>query len=683
MKTSNFSSMIKKERMNRYWLIILSVIILTSRIHADIPIGINMDGLVDWSNSLPYVNLIRQSRKWGPPTAPWDQNATFDPHTGWPTEDFGASLISEAYDLGGRYFLTATGNADVRVTIRNQGHIENKTYDATTNTLSAIVYVPQNITGMGLSFFNTTGPGLRDITLLQLGYNITSKSDITKLMLAHLSRFSIIRFMDWTNTNANRDVNWNDTTPLTWPIYREPYNNPWETIPFIVNQLDTSIDIWINIPFNASNDYILTIARLMLKELKASANIYVEYSNEVWNGAFPQGKDNVRLANDSVLNHGDPLKLNYDNISLPYYWAYRRTAYQIKRISDLFKTVFGKENVGPWKRVRPILAGQAVNINPLMQGLDYLNTLYGLPTSFIHGIAIAPYFTLGPYSRWQNLTVDQILAAFQSSISEFLPEQGWSRMAPLGVHAIYAAWYNLSVYAYESGPDFIAGGCPDCSLDAKRNASRDYRFSDICVNFLSGWYRFGFQTLNWFSGGARGTRRNIPYNLFEDMRQETLIDTTHMYNSTSTVAQLPRPSPRLKAIDEFRRSSVQMNFGIRIPIFNFNATNYMHHNDPYPDPDLRNLTVNSTFYYPLFIQTTSTQINVTVYVAGNASLLELGLNNDQFTQVNTPDTGNTTIFQPAPSVRFNLKLSSVPFIATLRLKTVQNGYSIRSFDITH
>jgi hypothetical protein len=41
---------------------------------------------------------------------------------------------------------------------------------------------------MMISFTNTTGPGLQDISLLQLGYNLTSKSDITDLMLVHLSR---------------------------------------------------------------------------------------------------------------------------------------------------------------------------------------------------------------------------------------------------------------------------------------------------------------------------------------------------------------------------------------------------------------------------------------------------------------------------------------------------------------
>jgi hypothetical protein len=447
-----------------------------------------------------------------------------------------------------------------------------------------------------------------------------------------------------------------------------------------VNQLNKTTDAWINIPFNASDDYVLNVARLMLKQLKESANIYVEFSNEVWNTAFQQGKDNIRMANDSVLNHGDPLHLNYDNCSNPYYWAFRRTAYQIKRISDLFKTIFGEENVGLWKRVRPILAGQAVNIIVLMNGLDYLNAIHGPPAKFLHGIAVAPYFGLGDYQKWTNLTTDQVLDGLNSSMQEFLPENGWSRRAPLGVHATYAAWYGLTVYGYEGGPDMIFG-CASCSLDAKKNATRDHRMTDLCVTYLNGWYRFGFQILNWFSGGARIIRGNVPYNLLEDMRQEILVDTTHMFNSTSVVAQLPRPSPKLKAIDEVRQSSIELDFGISIPSYNINATNFMHHNDPYPDPDLRNLGSNSTFYYPLKILESPIRINVTVYVGGNSSILEVSVNNEQFTQVQTPSTGNTTIFQPTPTIQFDIKQSIVPSIVTLRLKNIQTGYSIRSFDV--
>ena len=433
-------------------------------------------------------------------------------------------------------------------------------------------------------------------------------------------------------------------------------------------------------PFNATDDYILNVARVMQNELKLSINIYVEFSNEVWNTGFQQGKDNIRFANDSVLNHGDPYRLNYDNCSNPYYWAFRRTAYQIKHISDLFKTVFGNENVGLWKRVRPILAGQAVNIIVLMNGPDYLNTIYGPPSSFLHGIAVAPYFTLGDYQTWSNLTVDQVFDGLNSTIQDFLPENGWSRQAPIGVHATYAAWYGLTVYGYEGGPDMIFG-CPTCSIYAKKNATRDPRMTDLCVTYLNGWYQFGFQTLNWFTSGARKIESTVSYSLLEDMRQETLIDTTHMFNSSSTVAQLPRPSPKLKAIDDVRQSSVQLNFGIPIPSLNVNATNFMQHNVPYPNPDLRNLPTNSTFYYPLQIHQSPIQLNLTVYVGGNSSILEASINNEQFIQVQTPSTESTTIFQPTPTIQFDIKQFIVPSIVTLRLRNIQNGYSIRSFDI--
>lgn len=109
-----------------YTFFIISIIIGIYNIDAIVPIGINMDGLVDWSNSMPYVNLVRQSRQWGPPSTPWDENATSDPITGWPTSDFGMVLISNAYDAGGRYLLTVKGNADVKLTVRFEEHIEKK-----------------------------------------------------------------------------------------------------------------------------------------------------------------------------------------------------------------------------------------------------------------------------------------------------------------------------------------------------------------------------------------------------------------------------------------------------------------------------------------------------------------------------------------------------------------------------
>ena len=300
------------------WFIVISTLILIENVNTLVPIGANMDGLADWSRSRPYVNLIRQSRNWGSPGGPWDGNATFDPKTGWPLEDFGVVTATGNLDLGGEYLLYAKGNAEISFTA-SSGYVTNKTYDSATNTMTAILHVPEGADQTFLSFRNTTGPGLQDLVFLQPGYNLTSKSDFTKLMLAHLSRFQIIRFMDWTDTNGNPEQDWNDTTPVDWPQY-EAKRNPWETIPHLANQIGKPIDIWINIPVSASDDYILHIARILFSELNPSNKIYLEYSNEVWNWIFPQATTNLHAANDSVLHHGDPYHLNHDNCSNVWYW---------------------------------------------------------------------------------------------------------------------------------------------------------------------------------------------------------------------------------------------------------------------------------------------------------------------------------------------------------------------------
>jgi len=209
------------------WFIIITILISIINVNKFVPIGINMSDLVDYGRSQPYVNLLKQTRQWGSPDRPWDGNATVNPITGWLTSDFGGIFLSDSVDAGGQYLLYAEGNAEVAPVRGRTVYISNKTYDAATNTLTAIVNMPEGPASILLSFKNTTGPGLRDIALSQPGYNLTAQANITNVMKAHLSRFNIIRFMDWTSTNGNPEINWNDTTPPNWPLYTSPKRTPW------------------------------------------------------------------------------------------------------------------------------------------------------------------------------------------------------------------------------------------------------------------------------------------------------------------------------------------------------------------------------------------------------------------------------------------------------------------------
>jgi hypothetical protein len=95
------------------WLIIISILVLIANANTLVSVSAGLDGLADWSRSLPYVNLVRQARPWGSPEVPYDHNATFDPKTGWPTQYFGMLIATNSVDMGGKYLLYAKENAQV------------------------------------------------------------------------------------------------------------------------------------------------------------------------------------------------------------------------------------------------------------------------------------------------------------------------------------------------------------------------------------------------------------------------------------------------------------------------------------------------------------------------------------------------------------------------------------------
>jgi hypothetical protein len=127
--------------------------------------------------------------------------------------------------------------------------------------------------------------------------------------------------------------------------------------------------------------------------------------------------------------------------------------------------------------------------------------------------------------------------------------------------------------------------------------------------------------------------------------------------------------------------SIEMNFGIPVPSSGINATNYVEHHEPFPDPYLRYLQPNATFYYPLKIVQSPIRINITVYTSAEEGILEGAINNEQFIRVQTPKTADFKTFEPAPVMQFNINQRSVPSVAGFRLKVITSGYNIQSFNV--
>jgi hypothetical protein len=96
--------------------------------------------------------------------------------------------------------------------------------------------------------------------------------------------------MDVLATNsAFPHLEWNDRKKKHFYSQSIRFGMSYEYIIEMANI--TGKNVWINIPHTASEDYIRKMAQLFRDSLDCNLEIYLEYSNEVWNWMFPQAHE--------------------------------------------------------------------------------------------------------------------------------------------------------------------------------------------------------------------------------------------------------------------------------------------------------------------------------------------------------------------------------------------------------
>ena len=186
--------------------------------------------------------------------------------------------------------------------------------------------------------------------------------------------------MDWLQTNNNNTiVNWSDRTPanrFSYASYDERPGVPYEQVIKLANAIHRNL--WFNIPVGAMDDFVQNLAELLRDTLDPSLNVYVEYSNELWNPLFAQTATNLANARaDPTLTAANDF--GRECRRLPSGWCRFRTS---------FVLVLGKHASA---QVRPEFGSQAANSYFAQSGLDYINAQFGNPNNFIAGLAIGDY----------------------------------------------------------------------------------------------------------------------------------------------------------------------------------------------------------------------------------------------------------------------------------------------------
>ncbi|HEX7380586.1 MAG TPA: hypothetical protein VF265_00375 [Nevskiaceae bacterium] len=494
-------------------------------------IGANIDGVVYYSSSQQYVDMIRQA-------AGWSSTATDKVHgagvnlqsigavdaAGWPTQDASFMVMcctvsndsaadpGEGSPLYGSYRLSFNGKARIGVL---SSRVVGQAYDPQTNVTTATVDVLPTYQGkavmnnMALTFTDTqrtadspVNTGIANIHLIrpQMAPNGQKWWDspdqtFTNPFLASLAPFTTLRFMDWVSTNGNQQEHWADRTPGGWPNAGHVMETAdgqwvktgqsWESAIELANTLRK--DMWINVPAHADDDYVLQLATLVHDRLDPSLHVYVEYSNEVWNYGFEQWSYNNQVT--KALLAGDAqAAANYAANCIGWANDVCHTAERLYQVANIFADTWGKAEIND--RVRPVFCGQAVQPSMLQMALSYIDKTYGSPKDYFYGLCSAPYWG-ATVTAGQSL--DDLLAASKASIpvtDSYL--LSW---------AAAARFYGLHNFTYEGGEGLTDR--PEANLATMLAASRDPRMGAQVTEALSGAFANGVDMYMYFtsSGG--------------------------------------------------------------------------------------------------------------------------------------------------------------------------------------
>ncbi|MEK6677511.1 MAG: hypothetical protein AABZ47_17895, partial [Planctomycetota bacterium] len=351
------------------------------------------------------------------------------------------------------------------------------------NTYTFTVTTPTT-SGMQLRITRSdrTDP-VRNIRVIMPGYVGTYMTQpFYPPFVSKLTGFGVIRFMEWIRTNGNdRLVTWSDRVGTDHVSQAGPKGASFDYAIQLSNTVGA--DPWLTIPHRADNGFITELARQVKRDLSPQRKVYVEYSNELWNGMFEQ--------TTYVRDQGLALGLGPDSTL-----AGRR--YVAKRSAEIFK-IFEDEFGVDRTRVVKVLAGQAASANVASQLIDAFRqpSINGVPINPLNvdfdALAIAPYFGNGladsivTSGQVNTITTAQIL---DLAVATYLP-QAISRMQ---ANKVVADQYNKPMIAYEGGQHIVATGAnvSNTTLIQKLQAAdRDPRMYDIYRSYFTAWFNAG------------------------------------------------------------------------------------------------------------------------------------------------------------------------------------------------
>ena len=481
-------------------------------------LGINLNGVTDWSTAHPLRDLFKYSRTWltqcdagSQPDCTsgnaWDTGESsqldLDPH-GWvrslpqPGDAPVFWMASTFWTLDdnfpfGRYVVQYDGQGTLEYALG----ASLVAADSQPGRDIIDIHSPGVLLKITATDPDSTGNYIRNITVLpeQQADVDPAAEPFNPAYLARLAPFQALRFMNWMGTNNSPQSVWSERPVPGDARYTSAGGMPIELMLRLANALDQHV--WFTLPHMADDNYVQQFAQMVLAQLNPDIEVYLEYSNEVWNGIFTQAQwvEQQGMAQWPT----DPASPFTKRIN----WFGMRTA----QICDIWKGVWGTAA----DRVHCVMGAQAANSWTASQAMDC--PLWNEGPCHAHGIdaiATAPYF--GGYlgsPDWENSVDGWTLEAdggFNALFNELDPGALDQAYVWISDNRTAADSYGVELLAYEGGQHLAGFGGVENNTAITTlftEANRDPRMGDLYRQYFPGWsQRGGGLFMHYFDIGA-------------------------------------------------------------------------------------------------------------------------------------------------------------------------------------
>ncbi|MBP3964656.1 DUF7594 domain-containing protein [Paenibacillus lignilyticus] len=304
--------------------------------------------------------------------------------------------------------------------------------------------------------------------------------------ISELAPYSTLRFMDWGGTNNSKVQTWSQRRLPNDSVNSDiGYIGPTDPIraglayEWMIDLCNrTNKDMWVTLPHMADNNYANQLAQLIKSKLNPALKVYVEYSNETWNGGFSQ----FQYTLDQGVAQGLPG-------SNQWYQGGAFSLYRSVQIWNQFATVYGSEMAARVVRV----ASFSGNYDIFDQGYaNVVNSSTWNPTNQkADMIAIAPYVGSGLDGASAN-----IQSQFHADIDATFTDRVLTAVA-------IAQKYNVKLGCYEGGQHLLTNA-DQWSGNQNIYTEYTYMLNKFAPYFVL--YNHYAHAGSWSSGGAWGAK---------------------------------------------------------------------------------------------------------------------------------------------------------------------------------